>query len=134
MIDQDLLSLLKKSTDSSFIKSITATPVKYTPIVTQIDASNKFITRYFVRQVNDVQFITEVDSKQYSVFKSVPRFLTVDLQWKIIGKKETQTLRSGVPLYGVADLNRNAVFDADLTFRVLHKYVTNYLEFWIAEE
>jgi hypothetical protein len=134
MIDQELLSILKKESDTSFIKGLTAQPVKHIPVITQADARSTFLTRYFVRSVNDLYSTIEIDKKQYESFKNNPRFITIELEWKIIGKKETQTLLSGIPLYGVSDTNRIAVADADLTFGGLRRYITDYLEFWIAEE
>lgn len=134
MVDAELITLLKKQSDSSFINALTATPVKTIPIVTQADARKLFLTRYFVRQVNDIFSVVEVDKKQYVNFKENPRFITITIEWKIVGKKETQYLPSGVPIYGVSDINRIAIADADLTFRGIRNYISDYLEFWVSEE
>lgn len=134
MINDTLLSFINKADDSQFKKNIQAIPVASTPIITKSDARRKFITRYFVRLSNDITYITEVNETQYEELKQNPRFVTTSLEWKIIGKKETLTLSSGVPIYGVDDTNRITVADADLTFGGLRSYITNYLEFWIAEE
>lgn len=134
MINTELITLLKKESDSSFMKSLVATPIISLPVVTQSDANKKFLTRYFVRQVNDKFSVVEIDKKQYDQFKKNPRFITTEIDWKIVGKTETEYLPSGVPVYGVSDTNRQAVSNADLTFEGLRNYITNYLEFWIAEE
>lgn len=134
MIDAELISLLKKQSDSSFKKGLIEMPVKIIPIITQLDVSNKFIIRYFSRYVNDKLTVVEIDKRQYDSFKKNPRFMVTSIRWKIVGKQDTQYLLSGIPIYGVAELNRIAVAEVDLTFGGLRSYITNYLEFWIAEE
>lgn len=132
MIDTDLLNTLNNATRIESILENTPQYVK--PTITQINADNGFLVRYFVRQTNDVTFIVEVDSNQYSRFKKNPRFITTEVRWKIIGKLDTIKLRSGANLYGVKDVNRIAVADADLTFGGLRNYITDYGEFWLREQ
>jgi hypothetical protein len=109
-------------------------PSQVLPTVTQTDAKNKFIMRYFVRQVTDKDFIVEVDNSQYEEFKENPRFITTTVKWKIVGKKQNMTLLNGVTIFGVEDTNRVVVSEADLTFGGLLKYITSYLGYWFAEE
>jgi hypothetical protein len=134
MIDTDLLQKLYKSDEQRLTNTLDKIPSQVLPIVTQSDAKNKFITRYFVRQVNDKDFIVEVDNNQYMEFKENPRFVTTTVKWKIVGKKQNMTLLNGVTIYGVEDTNRVVVSEADLTFGGLLKYITSYLEYWFAEE
>lgn len=134
MIDNQLLNLLKKKSELTFVKGLTAAPVKVVPIVTQADAAKKVLTRYFVRQVNDKLSSVEIDKKQYDQFKLNPRFIVTSFDWKIVGKQDTEYLPSGVPIYGVADTNRQTVATEDLTFEGLRSYITNYLEFWVSEK
>jgi hypothetical protein len=131
MIEQDLLKLLRNSQELTDI--LENNPEYSKPVVTQSDADRGFITRYFVRQTNDSMFIVEVDKNQYTQFKDNPRFITIELEWKIIGKLETVMLSNGANLYGVKDINRIAVADADLTFGGLRKYISDYGEFWLRE-
>ena len=134
MIDTDLLRKLYKSDEQRLTNTLDKMPSQVLPSVTQSDAKNKFITRYFVRQVNDKDFIVEVDNSQYEEFKETPRFVTTQIKWKIVGKKQNMTLLNGVTIYGVEDTNRIVVSEADLTFGGLLKYITSYLEYWFAEE
>jgi hypothetical protein len=131
MIEQDLLKLLRNSEDISSILENSPQHVK--PVVTQSDADRGFVTRYFVRQVNDSTFIVEVDSNQYVQLKENPRFITVQLEWKIVGKLDTLTFSNRINLYGVRDVNRIAVADADLTFGGLRSYISDYGELWLRE-
>lgn len=134
MIDADLIQKLYKSDEQRLTRILDEMPTQSLPIVTQSDAKNKFITRYFVRQVTDKDFIVEVDNSQYEELKENPRFVTTQIKWKIVGKKQNMTLLNGVTIYGVEDTNRVVVSEADLTFGGLLKYITSYLEYWFAEE
>lgn len=131
MIDRNLLD--KLSNAKQITKILENTPQQFKPIVTQADSERGFLTRYFVRQTNDKTFIVEVDKNQYSRFKENPRFITTQLEWKIVGKLDTIKLQTGANLYGIKDVNRITVADADLTFGGLRDYISNYEEFWLRE-
>lgn len=131
MIEQDLLKLLRNPTDIS--KILENTPQYVRPVVTQSDADRGFMTRYFIRSVNDKTFVVEIDKNQYDQLKQNPRFITTQLEWKIVGKLETLTYNSGINLYGVKDTNRITVADTDLTFGGLMMYIKDYGEFWLRE-
>lgn len=133
MIDEELLNKIYKKDEVSLKEILDKMPVPKLPIITQRDVENKYITRYFVRLVNDRDYVVEVDKTQYEEFKENPRFLTTQIKWKIVGKKETLKMNTGINLYGVEDQNKILVADADLTFGGLHRYITNYLGYWVAE-
>ena len=134
MIDTELLRQLYRSNEDELMRTLDETPTPMPPVITQSDVREGFITRYFIHQVTDVNFILEVDKYQYEKFKENPRFAVTKIKWKIVGKKETIILNNNVNVYGVEDLNKIAVANVDLTFRGLRNYITNYLEYWFAEE
>lgn len=134
MIDQKLLTFLYKNREQELKEFLEPIPQQVPPVVTQNDATSGYITRYFVRQINDKSYIVEVDKAQYQDFKNNPRFIVTKLKWKIVGRKETIKLNNGTNLYGIADQNKIAVSEADLTFGGLRSYITNYLEYWFSEE
>jgi hypothetical protein len=133
MINMDVLNALYKSTSEQLIRILEPTPQTIRPVVTQSAADSGFIVRYFIRQVNDKTFVVEVDKNQYERFRENPRFIGVEVKWKIIGKLETTKLPNGINLFGVKDQNRITVADADLTFGGLRNYITDYGEFWLRE-
>jgi predicted transcriptional regulator len=133
MIDMKLLQQLYKPRQKELMAILDTTPKQVMPVVIQSDARIGFIVRYFVRQVNDISFIVEVDRKQYDDFKENPRFIVTKLNWKIVGKKETVYLQNNTSIYGVEDQNKLIVSEADLTFGGLGGYINNYLEYWLAE-
>lgn len=126
--------LLNKLSNAQEVQPILETmPQQVKPVVTQSDADNGFLVRYFVRQTNDKTFIVEVDKNQYTIFKNNPRFITVEIKWKLVGKQGTIKFKNGTNLYGTEDVNRIAVAEADLTFGGLRNYITDYKEFWLRE-
>lgn len=133
MTDRKLFTKLYPKTADKLIPELEAMPEYVRPIVTLSHKEDKFITRYFVRAVNDKSMITEVDKTQYSDFKSNSRFITTEIKWKIVGKKETVKQLNGIELLGTVDTNKIAVSKADLTFGGLMNYITNYSEFWLGE-
>ena len=134
MIDTVLLQKLYKTDEQRLTRILDEMPTQSLPIVTQTDAKNGFIMRYFVRQVTDKNFIVEVDNSQYEEFTENPRFVTAKIKWQIVGKKQTLQKNNGIYVYGVEDINRVVVSEADLTFGGLLTYITSYLEYWFAEE
>lgn len=134
MINQELIEKLYNSDKERLSEILTSTPSQALPTVTQADVKNTFITRYFVRQVTDKNFIIEVDNVQYEELIENPRFVTAKIKWQIVGKKQSMKLLNGVVIPGVEEINRTVVSEADLTFGGLLKYITSYVEYWFAEE
>ncbi len=103
------------------------------PVVTQSDAENGYITRYFARATNDKSYIVETDKTQYDNLKDNPRFITCIIKWKIVGPVESSKTPYGATSSGVREYNRKLVSTADLTFGGLSSYIRNYTEYWISE-
>lgn len=134
MIDNDLLQKLYPKAPQKYSAGLQELPTPHLPTVTQRDAENKFMYRYFARSANDTNYIVEINEADFIKFSKNPRFYTTKITWKIIGKKETITLLSGTQIYGIADINRQVVANADLTFKGLRNYITDYLQFWLSEK
>jgi len=133
-IDTTILnSLYKRAQARQITEILEQSPVFTRPTVTLNDVERKYMTRYFIRPVNDPNYIVEIDSTQYEQFVDNPRYITTEIKWKIIGKKESIKKSEYVVVSGVEEQNRNAVSQADLTFGGLQRYITNYLEFWFSE-
>jgi hypothetical protein len=135
MIDDKLLKTLYPELSRSRKISIElqAPLQSYFPVVTQQDAERGYIMRYFVRPVNEKNYIIETDQNNYDEYKTNARFITAVVKWKIVGPKETVKSNYGATTLGVKDANLQAVSNADLTFGGLTSYIRNYTEYWIAE-
>lgn len=133
MTDTKLLDKIYPKQKKDIIKNYEMRPEVTPPIVTLSDLENKYIKRYFVRPSNHIDYVTEIDERQFSNFKNNPRFFTVMIKWKIVGKKDTIKLSNGINSLGVRDTNKETVRKADLTFGGLMKYITDYTEYWQAE-
>lgn len=136
MIDETLLKkLFPEKSEANKVSKMTQESLRTTyPIVTQADATNGYLTRYFARPANDDTFIVEIDKNQYDSVSANPRFLTASLKWKIVGKKESSTTPTGIVSAGVEEYNRKITDKADLTFDGLRSYITDYLQFWQSED
>jgi hypothetical protein len=101
------------------------TPIPYTPswIVT-----DKSISRYFVKKINDV-VITEVNSANYSGLISSNIYNYVMLDWKIRGQKHS-TVENGVDSFGVAEYNTTQIQNADVSLPGISKKLLNPLQFY----
>lgn len=134
MIDNELLQKIYPQKANEYERIIDKMPTPSKVIITQQDVANKYVTRYFIRAVNDKTHIIEINKKEYTKFNINPRFICCELRWKIVGKKNTLTVSSGAMLYGVEDTNRITVSDVDLTFGGLRNYISDYLEHWFSED
>lgn len=108
------------------------TPSLSRPIITTADAKRGYITRYFVKKINDKYSIVEIDSDQFDKFKTNPLYITTSLNWRIVGPKNTKLVK-GIITDGVDGINKQSVITADLTFGGLINYIVDYLEFWLYE-
>ena len=135
MIDKELLDRLYPELSRARKASIElqAPLQSYAPIVTQQDAQRGYIMRYFVRPVNEKNYIIETDQTNYDNYKTNARFITAAIKWKIVGPKESVKSNYGATSLGVKDANLQSVSNADLTFGGLTSYIRNYTEYWIAE-
>lgn len=133
MLDRQVVEELYKKKEQELTDLLDINPVPSRPVVAQKDAIQGYLMRYFIRPVNDKSMIVEIDKNQYENLKSNARFVSVAVKWKIVGKKETNRLRNGANMYGVSDMNRIEVANADITFGGLKTYISDYLEFWFSE-
>lgn len=133
MNNDELLKKLYGSNAEDIKETYEPLPAPSKPIITLQDVDNKFIERYFVQLANASDYIVEVNKTEFNALKKNPRFVTVMIKWRIVGKKKTITRSNNVVILGTEDLNRNAVMKADLTMRGIRKYITDYTQYWYAE-
>lgn len=134
MTDIKLINQLYPEQKKDILDKYEIQPVVTLPIVTLSDLEKRYITRYFIRPSNHADYVVEIDNKQYYTFKENPRFTTAVIKWRIVGKKDTIQLSNGINSAGVRDTNKEAVRKVDLTFNGLHLYITDYTEYWQAED
>jgi hypothetical protein len=133
MSDINLINKIYPKDKKNILEQFEKSPVVTPPIVTLQDVENKYLKRYFVRPSNHIDYVSEIDERQYSDFKTNPRFITAMVKWRIVGKKDNTILSNGVTSMGVRDTNKESVRKADLTFGGIHKYITDYTEYWQSE-
>jgi hypothetical protein len=134
MIDNELLDKLYSTNSKIKVEALQESPQPRIPVINVSDVKSGFINRYFIRPVNDMSYVLEIDGFQFNKFQKNPRFVTCKIQWKIVGQRGTFNRASGAIISGVEDLNRATVLNADLTFGGLSSYISDYLQYWISEE
>lgn len=80
------------------------TPYANTPKITQTDINNGYVTRYFVRNIS-TKAITEVDKKQYDMFKTNVLYEKLDLRWGISGFANNKLAADNNIIYGTKHSN-----------------------------
>lgn len=134
MIDIELLNKLFKSPfKKKLAKDLQKIIVPYDPVITQNDVRRGYIKRYFVRNRNYLENLTEISEATYNDLKNNLLYITAEVNWKIIGKLDTYITPAGATVYGVLDLNKKAIARADLTIEGLVSYIIDYKEFWLGE-
>ena len=79
-------------------------PYSNRPKITQLDISNGYVTRYFVRHIS-TKVVTEVDKKQYEAFKPNVLYEKIDFQWVITGLANDTLSSDGKIIYGTKHRN-----------------------------
>lgn len=133
MIDTQILNERYPDRVRELSKLLQESPAHTIPTVTQNDARAGYIDRYFARLANETLAVVEIDKKQLQSLKNNPRFVTTTIRWKIVGKKENTYLPNNIIIYGIIDINKQTVANADLTFGGLRAYIGDYAQFWVAE-
>jgi hypothetical protein len=102
------------------------------PTPSKIDYSRGYISRYFMKKVNDINSpIFEIDSKTYLRFQTNPLFSRCSLKWRISGPKETQYRENGdVFDVSVSESNRRAIKLVYEKIPTLKLYLPNLLQFY----
>jgi len=125
----------KVVTEYKKLKSVTT---KYKPIqsfypsVTEKDKAAKFITRYFIKKINE-SAITEIDETQFKDWtnkKIDPNLYTaVSIQWQIAGQLSMQ-ITNGITIPSVATINAQRVSVLEKTMPGISKKLNNYIELY----
>lgn len=106
-----------------------STPYTNKPKVTQTDINNGYVMRYFVRNVS-TKTVTEVDKKQYDVFKQNALYETLELQWNISGFANNILSTDNKIIYGTKHKNSVTVQFYEKRLSGLNRVLSNPLEYF----
>ena len=94
-------------------------PTPYVPKPTSFDYDNGYVTRYFVQKSNDVNSrIVEVNSKTFTSYTQNLFFITVLLDWVIVGNEVE-----------VREQNKKSIAYAARTMKGIPFYLQNLTQF-----
>lgn len=123
-IDHD--KIYKKSPKNTNLDKIEVVLEEDRPIITDIDVQNGYIIRYFICRLSDPQLeIYEVNKHVYDNLKSIPLFLSIDINWKIKDESNDNKIR----LQSIIKSNKYTVDQASKIMKGLSIKLKNYLEY-----
>jgi len=104
-------------------------PSIHIPKIDSKDFENGFISRFFLKKVNDKP-ILEINNNQYDLFFSSAFYKKVSVNWKITGPRNNIIKDGRVEIEGVEDHNLKEIQTAELTLQGMKQKLTNPLQFW----
>jgi len=104
-------------------------PVYKKPLPNANDYLNGYISRYFVKKIND-NTIYEVDSVGYANISDT-FYTKSSLSWKITGKSNDSTDGKTLTDVGVVSYNSYSISVLEKTIPGIRNILRNVLEFWI---
>jgi hypothetical protein len=108
---------------------ISSRPVSYFPRPTEQEYRKGYITRYFIKGINQNGYITEISQAEYANFQDgtvnydVSFYITGNLNWKIIGPLNTIRLSQYDIRMGILDMNKSEVEKLNKTFLGITDYI-----------
>lgn len=123
---------IKKYKELKTVQTNFKTPNTYIPIITEAARSAGFITRYFLKKINQRQ-IFEVDESQYTSWKSreidYNLYSGIELKWTITGPLQ-DVIQNGVSIKGVATKNIEAMRAVETKFPEIFDILTNPIQYY----
>lgn len=104
-------------------------PLSNKPKISQQDINSGFVNRYFVRNIS-LKNVTEVDVKQYEVFRKNPMYQTIKLPWIIMGNANDTVGIDGKLIYGTRHKNSITVAFYERQLPGLSRVLRNPLEYF----
>ena len=102
------------------------------PVVTDSDKAAKYITRYFIKKINETS-ITEIDETQYTAWtnkKIDPNlYNAIRITWYVAGSLISETI-NGILYLSVSELNAQRVADAERSMPGISQKLNNLLELY----
>jgi hypothetical protein len=134
-----LTPYVEDTRDTTYIKLKTRLKTKYItpqvipPTVTVQDRSAGFITRYFLKKINE-QLIIEVNKLQYDAWKSQvidPNvYQAIEIKWTITGNIEDTKSTRGINVPGVQSQNLAQIRFAEKKMLGIGTILTNPLQYY----
>jgi hypothetical protein len=122
----------KKYKELKTVQTSFKTPNTFIPVVTEADRKAGFITRYFLKKVNQQQII-EVDSTQYTSWQTREIdnniYSGVQIKWTITGPMQ-DTFQNGVLTKGVVTKNIEAMRTVETKFPEIFDVLTNPIQYY----
>jgi hypothetical protein len=108
------------------------TPYASKPVITKTDISNKFVTRFFIKRINDTN-ILEINQATYQNWSTnkidKKMYNAVSIEWAIAGNIE-DSFNGSVFVPGVLTKNKQSIEAASIRLPELQNAITNFTEYY----
>lgn len=104
-------------------------PVSYFPVATEEDYAKGYLTRYFLKKVNQNGYVMEISqSEYYSIQNGTANYdisfiQTVDVLWKLTGPLNNKRVSQYDTRAGIIDTNKRLVETKNKTFVGLKEFI-----------
>lgn len=112
-------------------------PTPYYPVPLDRDYEKGYITRYFIKKVNERGYVVEISEEEFAAFSNgtvrydVSLYQVEKILWKITGSEKTVRLSQYDIREGVEDTNRRLVEKLQLTFVGIKEFINGeYKQFY----
>lgn len=116
------------NTSNSKNRSLTQ-PVSYNPIPTDLDYLRGYVTRFFVKRVNQSGYVMEISENEYKNIKNgtatydISFYHVIEIAWKLTGPLNKKRISQYDTRAGIIDTNKRLVETADKNFRGIIEYI-----------
>ena len=95
--------------------------VTYLPVPTDFDYKKGYITRYFIKKINNIGYITEISQEEYTdvqngdVLYDIEMYMYNSIFWKLTGPLNSVRLSQYDTREGIIDTNKRLTEKLNLT-------------------
>ena len=110
-------------------RSSPSSPVSYFPNPTEEDYSRGYVTRYFLKKVNDMGYVIEISPTEYANFSNgtvnynVSSYLSATLLWKLTGPLNSIRVSQYDVRAGIIDTNKRLTENLNKTFIGITEFI-----------
>lgn len=111
-------------------------PTPYYPVPLPEDYTRGYITRYFIKKINNAGYITEISQEEYidiengDVLYDISMYMTATIFWKLTGPLNSVRISQYDTREGIIDCNKRLTEKLNLTFLGITDFIGGQYDKW----
>lgn len=111
-------------------------PTPYYPVPLPQDYTRGYITRYFIKKINNAGYITEISQEEYTniengnVLYDISMYMTATIFWKLTGPLNSVRISQYDTREGIIDCNKRLTEKLNLTFLGITDFIGGQYDKW----